>query len=407
MLIHTEQGMGDVLQFIRLIPLLKSQGARIVFACQKPLQKLLSRCEGIDEWFPIDEPGAITFDLHIPLLSLPGLLNITGENCPKTVPYVFPDPANVELWKSRIDALDGFKIGISWQGSPTFRGDKLRSIPLKHFAAIANLPHVTLVSLQKNHGAEQLEEMKSDVPVVILDGLDASGGAFTDTAAVMQHLDLIIACDTSVNHLAGALGRPAWLPLSTAADWRWLRNRSDCPWYPTMRLFRQKALGDWDGVFAEMAAELQTQLAAPAPKLYGLKEKSETQIPSLQAEIAPGELVDKITILEIKAERIADDDKLRHVRTELEVLKETRRRHLPASAELDALTVSLREVNQKLWDIEDDIRDCERDQNFGEEFIELARAVYRTNDRRAQLKREINTLLGSRIVEEKSYQEYE
>ncbi len=411
LLIHTEQGMGDVLQFIRLIPLLKSQGAKIVFACQKPLQNLLSRCEGIDDWFPIDEPGEINFDLHIPLLSLPGLLNITEANCPKTVPYVFPDPAKVESWKPRIEAIEGFKIGISWQGSPTFRGDRLRSIPLKHFAPIANLPNVTLVSLQKHAGAEQLEKRKSEVPVVILDGLDESGGAFTDTAAVMQHLDLIIACDTSINHLAGALGRPAWLPLSTAADWRWLRNRHDSPWYPTMRLFRQKTLGDWDGVFTEMANELTTQIASGTPKLYIPKtddtKPALSQTASVPVEIAAGELIDKITILEIKADRIRDEEKLNHVRTELEILRQCRRQHLPLSAELEVLTDSLKEVNQQLWDIEDSIRDCERNQNFGEQFIELARAVYRTNDRRAGLKREINTLLGSRIVEEKSYREYD
>ena len=296
--------------------------------------------------------ATITFDLHIPLLSLPGLLNITEENCPK-------DRA-LCLSRSRqggvLEAANrcnraGSRSASVGKAAPRFGATSCGRFRSNTSPPIANLPNVTLVNLQKNHGAEQLEELKSQVPVVILDGLDESGGAFMDTAAVMQHLDLIIACDTSIAHLAGALGRPVWLPLSTGADWRWLRNRNDSPWYPTMRLFRQKTLGDWDSVFAEMAAELKTQLASAAPKLYGpTQEKPETATnptSSVPVEIAPGELIDKITILEIKQERITDREKLDHVRTELEILHQCRQRHLPQSAELEALTVSLKEVNLK------------------------------------------------------------
>lgn len=406
LLIHTEQGMGDVLQFIRLLPLIKQQGARIVFACQKPLQKLLSGCDAIDEWFPIDEPGQITFDLHIPLLSLPGLLGITAENCPKTVPYVVPDPERVEHWKPQLETLDGFKIGLGWQGSLTFRGDQLRSIPLKYYQPLANAPNVKFVSLQKSDGLDQLAELQDRFPVHTLEGLDAAGGAFMDTAAVMQHLDLVITSDTALAHLAGALGRPVWLALSTASDWRWFRDRSDSPWYPTMRLFRQKKLGDWEGVFAEMAAELEKQLTSDSPQFAGPRESASPTKSTVEVEIAPGELIDKITILEIKRERIADELKRKHVCTEWEILDQCRLERLPKSPELQELTASLKEINQALWDIEDDIRDCERNQDFGETFIALARAVYKTNDRRAELKRKINELLGSRIVEEKSYAAY-
>lgn len=406
LMIHSEQGMGDVLQFIRLLPLIKRQGARIVFACQKPLQNLLRRSEGIDDWFPIDEPAQINFDFHIPLLSLPGLLGINADNCPKTVPYVFPDPERVEHWKPQIERLNGFKIGLGWQGSLTFRGDQLRSIPLKYYAPLARIPSVTLVSLQKSDGLDQIRELGPDVRIETLDQLDESGGAFMDTAAVMQHLDLVITSDTALAHLAGALGRPVWVVLSTASDWRWFRNRSDSPWYPTMRLFRQKTLGDWESVFAEIARELQTQRASPAPKFYGLADAAKQPTRSVHVEIAPGELIDKITILEIKAEQITDADKLRNVQKELEILARCRAESLPALSELESLTASLKDVNKQLWEIEDQIRDCERNQDFGETFIALARAVYKTNDRRAQLKREINDLLGSRIVEEKSYASY-
>ncbi|MCA9073357.1 MAG: hypothetical protein KDA84_30745, partial [Planctomycetaceae bacterium] len=406
LLIHTEQGMGDVLQFIRLLPLIKQQGARIVFACQKPLQNLLSRCPEIDEWFPIDEPGQIHFDLHIPLLSLPGLLGITGDNCPKNVPYVFPESERIERWKSKIENLDGFKVGLGWQGSTTFRGDQLRSIPLKYYQPLAKAPNATFISLQKTDGLDQLESLKDQFPVHILQGLDSEGGAFMDTSAVMQHLDLIITSDTALAHLAGALGRPVWVALSTSADWRWFRNRSDSPWYPTMRLFRQKTLGDWEGVFAEMSAELEKQLASDTPQLFAPMETITSSKSTVKVEIAPGELIDTITILEIKREQITDDLKKKNVCIELEILNKSRREKLAQSPELEQLTAKLKEINQALWNIEDDIRDCERNQDFGEKFIELARAVYKTNDQRAEVKREINELLGSRIVEEKSYADY-
>jgi hypothetical protein len=398
--------MGDVLQFVRLLPLIKRQGARIVFACQKPLQNLLRRCEGIDDWFPIDEPAPINFDFHIPLLSLPGLLGINEQNCPKAVPYVFPDPERIEAWKPMIETFQGFKIGLGWQGSATFRGDQLRSIPLKHYAPLAKAGNISFINLQKTDGVEQVKELSPEFRVETLEKLDESGGAFMDTAAVMQHLDLVITSDTALAHLAGALGRPVWVALSTACDWRWFRDRSDSPWYPTMRLFRQKTLGDWDGVFQDMARELESQLASPAPRLYGQPEAANSSENSVRVEIAPGELIDKITILEIKQAHITDPAKLQNVRKELEILNACRTTSLPPLPELESLTASLKEVNQALWDIEDEIRDCERNQDFGQTFIALARAVYKTNDKRAQLKRAINDLLGSRIVEEKSYASY-
>ncbi len=203
LMIHSEQGMGDVLQFIRLLPLIKCQGARIVFACQKPLQNLLSRCEGIDEWFPIDEPASINFDFHIPLLSLPGLLGINDDNCPKAVPYVYPDPEKVEHWKPELDRIPGFKIGLGWQGSTTFRGDQLRSIPLKYYAPLVKIPSVTLISLQKSDGLDQLKDLAPEFRIESLDKLDESGGAFMDTAAIIKHLDLVITSDTALAHLAG------------------------------------------------------------------------------------------------------------------------------------------------------------------------------------------------------------
>jgi hypothetical protein len=210
----------------------------------------------------------------------------------------------------------------------------------------------------------------------------------------MAHVDLVITCDTSVAHLAGALGVPVWVALKHVAEWRWLRDREDSPWYPTMRLFRQRARGDWRELFARMAAAL-APLAKPKS---GARGKIEIAIPS-----AVGELIDKITILEIKSERISDPCKLANVRNELELLCALRASEALTHPQLDELQRRLKSVNADLWTIEDDIRICEKRGDFGPSFIGLARAVYQTNDARAALKLEINRMFNSAIVEEKSY----
>jgi hypothetical protein len=186
--------------------------------------------------------------------------------------------------------------------------------------------------------------------------------------------------------------------LCAAPDWRWLLDRADSPWYPTMRLFRQKELNRWDDVFQEIAAELAklAQSTAAAGRPVG----------PIRIETDPGDLIDRITILEVKTARITDAAKLANVKTQLAVLSAARDRAIVQSAELSSLHDQLRDVNAKLWDIEDDIRLCERDQNFGPRFVELARAVYHTNDQRAALKRAINTLLSAAGGEEKQYAQY-
>jgi len=188
--------------------------------------------------------------------------------------------------------------------------------------------------------------------------------------------------------LAGALGVPVWVALPFAAEWRWLLHRDDSPWYPTMRLFRQSEPGNWKPVFERIADQVRKLLAKT------------TESKSITVEIAPGELIDKITILEIKSERISDAEKLRNVRRELDIL---RKEALPPSEDLAVLTAKLKAVNAALWDIEDGVRRCEAQVDFGPGFIELARSVYHRNDERSALKRAINELLGSRLIEEKSY----
>jgi hypothetical protein len=328
-------------------------------------------------------------DVQVPLLSLPRLFGTTLATVPADVPYLFADAALIERWRRELSGAAGVKIGIAWQGNPRFPADCMRSVPLTHFTPLAQVDGVCLYSLQKGTGREQLRAAAGYLPAIDLaDRLD-EGGGFLDTAAVMKNLDLVVTSDTSIAHLAGALGVPVWVALALGADWRYLLGREDSPWYPTMRLFRQTRLGDWDSVFERIATELRG-------------DRRDAHL-TLRAEISPGELIDKITILEIKCQRIREAAKLGNVRAELATLMAVHDRCLRPSAELTALRDYLRSVNEVLWSVEDELRLCEQTQDFGPRFVELARSVYQHNDRRAVLKRRINELLGSRLLEEKSY----
>ena len=228
-----------------------------------------------------------------------------------------------------------------------------------------------------------------------------------DTAALVAGLDLVITSDTATAHLAGALGVPVWVALPTASDWRWLLERDDSPWYPSMRLFRQTRCGDWDEVFARIAAELSTLVRRATPRAEMAESSPGAQTPGIIVPVSPGELIDKITILQIKSVHLTDPAKLRNVLYELGELSAVREQSLGGSPELDRLASALRTVNEALWQIEDEIRLSERRQDFGSRFVELARTVYRENDRRVALKRQINDLAGSELVEEKDYAKYQ
>jgi hypothetical protein len=199
----------------------------------------------------------VDFACHAALMSLPRIFGTTLETIPADIPYLAADPALATQWRDELGRFDGFKIGIAWQGNPDHKKDRQRSFRLARFELLAGIPGLKLFSLQKGLGTEQLEELSGRFAVTDLGGrLDD----FMDTAAVVQHLDLVITPDTSLAHLAGALGVPVWVAIPFAADWRWLLDREDTPWYPTMRLFRQRRWGDWDDVFSRMAQELPRML---------------------------------------------------------------------------------------------------------------------------------------------------
>ena len=252
-LLHNEQGLGDTLQFVRYAEFVKQRIGTVVLECQPQLTRLLASCPGVD--FVIARGDSRPrFDVHLPLASLPGIFETSRETIPARVPYLRSTDQIVEQWKAEFNQTGCFKIGIAWQGSPGYREDRFRSIPLAQFAGLASIPGVRLYSLQAGIGREQLAAFAEEWPIIDLgDRL----GDFQDTAAIVQNLDLVVTCDSSPAHLAGALGVPVWVALSFASDWRWMVDRTETPWYPTMRLFRQQARGDWKGVFLEIEQELR------------------------------------------------------------------------------------------------------------------------------------------------------
>lgn len=257
-LLIMEQGLGDTIQFVRYAPLVKQRSAaRVMLLCSRSWHALLRTAPQIDH-LVAPEDNQRPFDCYVPLLSLPMILGTTVESIPRPVPYLAAEPERVEHWRQKFASVGEFKVGIAWQGSPGFTGDYYRSIPLEHFARLADCSGVRLFSLQKGFGSEQLQRLPAGAPIEDLGAtLDEGTGAFVDTAAVMKNLDLVITSDTAVAHLAGALGVPVWVALQVRPNWRWFMGRDDSPWYPTMRLFRQSRLGDWTDVFTRIATELQ------------------------------------------------------------------------------------------------------------------------------------------------------
>ena len=251
-LLYSDQGFGDTLQFVRYATLVGAKGGTVIVECQRPLMRLLKSCDGVSKIVAAGDKLS-AFDTHAALASLPLILETRLESIPAAVPYLSADKPSIEHWRNRLAQLEGFKVGITWQGDPGHGNDRYRSIALSKFGLLADIPGVQLVGLQKGHGSEQLADPRIRFSVT---DVEAEIDDFLDTAAIMMNLDLVITCDTSMAHLAGALGVPVWVAIPFVPDWRWLLDRDDSPWYPTMRLFRQTKLDNWDDVFARIQAAL-------------------------------------------------------------------------------------------------------------------------------------------------------
>ncbi|WP_354230740.1 tetratricopeptide repeat protein [Bradyrhizobium sp. F1.4.3] len=257
LLLFAEYGLGDALHFVRYLPMVTAKGGKIILQVQPALASLLMQLPGVTV-IPRAEPLP-PFDLQLPLMSLPRIFGTTLDNLPADVPYLHPDPEKLLRWRAALGRVTRLKVGVVWAGNPKHKGDRQRSLSAEAVLPRLVMPGVQLYSLQK-------EPRPEDGPVLaalhddIID-LAPALGDFDDTAAAVAALDLVIAVDTSVAHLAGALGRPVWMLTPYALDWRWLRDREDSPWYPTMRLFRQRGPREWDDPLMRLSAALAILVA--------------------------------------------------------------------------------------------------------------------------------------------------
>jgi len=258
-LLHAEQGLGDTIQFSRYAPLVAQRGARVVLEVQAPLCRLMSNLPEVDQVIAHGDPLP-SFDLHCPLMSLPFAFDTEVETIPGSTPYLSVSSSAIAEAHKRFPSLNqsqrSLRVGIIWAGNPKHRGDAMRSIHLSALEPLASIPGLTLISVQKDAAAGQIREVSERLRLRIIDA-EASLHDFADTAALLSTLDLTISVDTAVAHLAGALGVPVWLLVPHLADWRWMENRDDSPWYPTARIFRQPSPGDWRGVVDQVAQALR------------------------------------------------------------------------------------------------------------------------------------------------------
>jgi len=251
-LLYAEQGLGDTLQFARYVSLVAARGGEVVLEVQPPLHSLL---DGTDGAAHVISRGDMLpeFTWRCPLLSLPFAFGTELQTIPASIPYVHPDPARVMAWQERFQG-NARRIGLAWAGNPSHPRDRLRSIPLELLVPLMSVPDTTFYSLQFGSGAEQMTQIPPGVHLIDL-GADLKD--FANVAAVIANLDLVISVDSSVAHLAGAIGKPVWILLNKGCDWRWFMDREDSPWYPTARLFRQTTPGGWQDVVNRVESELR------------------------------------------------------------------------------------------------------------------------------------------------------
>lgn len=271
-LLHAEQGLGDAIQFVRYVPWVASKGACVVVECPRVLHGLFSGMDGLARLIDRTQSGAdVTrsgFDFHLPLMSLPGLHGTTAHRMPGSVPYLAANPDLRETWGQALEGCGAtFKVGLVWQGNPDHQRDRFRSVPLQMLSPVFDVPGVAWISLQKDSYPCMNDGVPDALVPLVPRSRSGSGiGDFADTAAIIENLDIVISIDTSVAHLAGALGKPVWVMLPIDPDWRWLLDRDDSPWYPTMRLFRQSSPGAWGDVIERLKESLAEAVSTKGRK---------------------------------------------------------------------------------------------------------------------------------------------
>ncbi len=288
-LIYDEQGLGDAIQFIRFLPLLINQGANVIFECNASLYELFMKFKcnmSIIKREENKEPD-IEYDYQIALLSLPLYFNLTIENFNQGIPYLFADTLSIKKMSMFIGGRSDFNIGIVWGGNPNHTGDNKRSCKLSYFKSLLAIEDIKLFALQKGIPLQQVFEI--DFPLVVLNDHLST---LMDTAGAIENLDLIITIDTSIAHLAGAMGKPVWLLLPFFPDWRWMLKRNDSPWYPSMRLFRQSEEDNWGSVFNELLIELKNKKIKQLEKISQINLNYKEQV--FESDSSSKSLIDQV-----------------------------------------------------------------------------------------------------------------
>ena len=254
LLVHSEQGIGDAIQFARYLPMVKARGGRVIFEVRSSLMRLFTSLQGVDELIELsaDKPPAVHYHYYCPLASLPGIFNTRPNEVPNHTPYLYADPDKIAQWSKRLPP-EGLNVGLVWSGNNTYAE---RSCTLPELAPLAFVKGINWIGLQKGGAAEQARPELLPYNFKLINW-GPQFEDFYDTAAAVAALDLVISIDTAVAHLAGAMGKPVWVLLPTVPDWRWLLERSQTPWYPTAHLFRQTKKGDWTRVIAHLSASLE------------------------------------------------------------------------------------------------------------------------------------------------------
>ncbi len=255
--VHDEQGLGDTIQFIRYLPMVKSLCGSVTLETRAALMPLFDGFPGIEALVArsTDAPVMADCDCYVPLLSLPHMFNTIADTIPAQIPYLYANSTKADDWHQRLGGHD-FKIGLVWAGRPQHANDRNRSIALKQLAPLGQIPGVRLIGLQKGEASIQVKDLPGGMQV---SNYGEEFKDFADTAALIENLDLVISVDTAVAHLAGAMGKPVWVLLPFIPDWRWMIGREDSPWYPTMRLFRQQHPGDWNPVIECLVKALENR----------------------------------------------------------------------------------------------------------------------------------------------------
>jgi len=414
--LHAEQGLGDTFQFIRYARIAKKRGGTVIAGVQQPLVKLLSLCPYIDKVVSLAEKLP-AFDLHAPLMSLPYILKTTIDTVPTDIPYLYANPALVEHWKkARLSSDKNIKVGICWQGNNQYSTPMLRatvalkSIDINKLNPLATVPGVSIYSLQKTAGTDQLKTLPPEFTIHTFgDDFDESNGRFMDTVAVIKNLDLVITVDTSIGHLAAALGKPTWVILPNPPDWRWMLNRDDTPWYPTMRLFRQPTPGDWESVIEVVTQELkkyvsQIKQADPTKQenhaIQGKQptpaEQRSTKItnPATKKEYSWAETLHNLSMTTIALENVTDEITKKSLKVKQDhLLNETQK--ILTSGTIIQLNKDLVEINNRLWRTGIVLRSLVERSPLDNQFINCVTTFHMLSELQKNVLQKINSLQTS------------